>query len=53
VACGTGLVAFGAAEAVGSVGSGADRMDAELLVLPDASFDVRVCAFARATGAER
>jgi len=70
VACGTGLVAFGAAEAVGPVGSvlGIDlsdgmlhaarrqaevrrlsnvrfeRMDAELLVLADASFDVCLCA---------
>ena len=70
VACGTGLVAFAAAERVGSSGrvSGIDlsgkmvdaaqcraqslelanidfaRMDAENLALPDASFDVVLCA---------
>ena len=69
-ACGTGLVAFGAARAVGPAGrvvgvdlSGAmveaarrsarlrnvanvtfARMDAEALALPDASFDVALCA---------
>ncbi len=70
VACGTGLVTFAAARAVGSTGRvlGVDlsggmidvarqraverglpnatfaRMDAEALVLPDASFDVALCA---------
>ncbi len=71
VACGTGLIAFAAAEAVGLEGSvlGVDisggmveacaqraqarrianvafeRMDAELLDLPAAAFDVALCAF--------
>lgn len=71
LACGTGLVAFGAARAVGPGGRvvGTDlsgqmidsarrrgealqlsnvdfaRMDAEALDLPDASFDVALCAF--------
>jgi ubiquinone/menaquinone biosynthesis C-methylase UbiE len=70
VACGTGLVAFAAAEAVGSAGRvvGVDlsgrmvdaarqraqsrgvpyatfeRMDAERLDLPDAAFDIALCA---------
>lgn len=70
VACGTGLVTFGAADIVGPMGTvlGVDlseamvmharararerrldsvlfeRMDAEQLVLPDASFDVALCA---------
>ena len=70
VACGTGLVAFPAAEAVGPEGEvlgvdisgemvmaarrreqdrqvsniGFERMDAEALDLPDASFDVAICA---------
>jgi len=71
LACGTGLVAFAAAQAVGACGrvlgidlSGRmvdiaerraealqtpnarfERMDAERLALPDASFDVALCAF--------
>ena len=70
VACGTGLVAFGAAQAVGPAGRvvGVDlsdrmvdaarrraqsrrlsnvdfaRMDGESLALPDAGFDVALCA---------
>ena len=53
VACGTGIVSFAAAEAVGALGAvvGVDlsnttfaRMDGECLELPDASFDVALCA---------